>query len=85
MYTYACISQRFGKLIYIYNVVDGFIYRFFRAGDWNTCIYSHLCSMILPVESLFHLCGRSNHDDVWAASTIDVDEDHVALYLRYYN
>jgi len=42
------------------------------------------------VNSYFHLgqCGY-HHDHVYtdalAASTVDVDEDPLAMYLRYYN
>jgi hypothetical protein len=42
------------------------------------------------VESYFYLCGHGYyHDridvDALAASTADVDEDPMALYLRYYD
>jgi len=42
------------------------------------------------VDSLFHLCGCGNHhdyknNDVLGVGTADVDEDHVALYLRCYD
>jgi hypothetical protein len=41
------------------------------------------------VNSLFHLCGRDKYHNrvdvaVLFASTVDVDEDSVALYLGYY-
>lgn len=42
------------------------------------------------MNSHFHLCGRDGHhdhvdNDVLAASTADVDDDQVALYLGYYD
>jgi hypothetical protein len=42
------------------------------------------------VDSHFHLCGRGNHHnrvdiDALGASTVDVDDDSVALYLGYYD
>jgi len=42
------------------------------------------------VDSLIHICRRGNHHDridvnVLDAGVADVDEDHVALYLEYYD
>jgi hypothetical protein len=42
------------------------------------------------VNSLFHLCKCGDHHDhvdvdVVGASTVEVDEDPVALYLGYYD
>jgi len=42
------------------------------------------------VDLLFHLCGHSNHydrvdEDVLVVCTANGDEDHVTMYLGYYD